>query len=498
MFIIGLELSLRDILLVGRRVMLAAVLQILLTIGLGFLIGTIFHSGTGASVGLGFALALSSTAVVLKSLEDHGQVQTQFGQVMLAFLVIQDLAVVIMLALLPVLGRYAETNALVLMEALVRSGLFVLASVMIASKLVPRLLDFIAKLGSHELFALTVITLSFGAAYATYKLGFSVALGAFIAGVIVGESEYTHQVFADVSPLRNVFAAVFFFSIGVNFRPEFVMRNIPEQVAVLLAVVFGKFLVVFCLLLMVREHHKVAFLSGVGLAQMGEFSFVIAQVGNASGSITGSVYDIIMSTTLLSLLLTPLLIQLSPVLYSRLSDTRWFVNVDKRSAPMIEREMTRLLKDHVIVLGYGIVGQLVGAGLHAQGVQYAVVDYNSEAIRRARSRGIPAIYGDAANPEVIKAADPKQARAVVVALPGTIDSWRAVKHLHDAYPNLPVIARAPTEVDIGRLYAEGADEVVNPRQEAGMEMLRHIFTHLGIPQAKREEFIERMRHWEPP
>lgn len=457
-----------------------ATIQILLTIGLGSALGLGFGWSSYEGVFFGSAIAVSSTMVMLRILEQRGELTSGHGHVMTAVSIVQDLGVIVMLAVLPVLARIEVAELSALAASLATAAGYLIVAILLASPALPWILARVAATGSRELFVITVVATSFGAAWATDLLGFSLALGAFIAGLIISESEYTHQVLADLIPLRDIFAGVFFVSIGALLQPAFVVQFGAQVALSTAAVVIGKLLIIFALLMAFRLHHKIAVLSGIGFAQIGEFSFVMGAVSLAQGLIPERVNSMIIATATVSILLAPILMSASPKIYRAILSIPWLARLE-RGEVVPETERLPPLREHVIVIGFGTVGGLVGAGLHAHNVPYLVVDYDDRVIRRARARGIPAIYGDGSNPTVLRRAGISRASMAVVALPESIDARLAVRTISQARPDMPVLARAPSELDVFVLYAEGADEVVYPKFEAGLEFLRHTLSEFEVP-----------------
>ncbi len=496
MFAVGVQFSLKELNHVRRAALVGGAAQIGGTILLGLLLGVAFGWGVYGGVFLGCALSLSSTAVMLRVLEERGELGTAHGNVMLGILVVQDLSLVLMIVLLPALAAFGSDRAGALGSvgtALLKALLFLLVTVLMATRGVPALLDRVARTGSRELFLLAVICLCLVAGYAADRMGLGLALGAFLAGIVVSESAYAHEVFSQVRPLRDVFASLFFVSVGMLLDPSFVLANWPVVTAVVLAILIGKSLITMLPLYLLGLQGRTVVLVGLGLAQIGEFSFVLATVGSARNLIGPEIAGVILSSALITILLAPFVSGGAGALYQAMNRVPALARRMNRSHEQMPVNEDAGSDARVLILGSGRVGRYVSDALRAKQVPHVVVDYDTSAATRARESGVRVVYGDATAEGVLAQAAPGQAELAVVALPEAAITEMAVRLLKQMAPNLPVVARVHRGIDIPRLRAAGADAVIHAEFEAGTEMMRQGLDRLGFPDAEVDAYIESVR-----
>jgi monovalent cation:H+ antiporter-2, CPA2 family len=505
MFAVGVQFSLDELRHVGKTAVLGGALQIGGTIGLGLLIGTAFGWGIYGGLYLGCALALSSTAVMLKILEERGELGTTHGAVMLGILVVQDLSLILMIVLLPalaVLFGVGEAPAAaggsspmaVVGIALLKAALFLGGTLLLATRGVPALLDRVARTGSRELFLLTVVCLCLLAGWIADAMGLGMALGAFLAGMVVSESSYAHEVFSQVRPLRDVFASLFFVSVGMLLDPAFVAQNALLIGVVVIALLVGKSLVTMLAMRAFGLSGRDIIRVGLGLAQIGEFSFVLASVGAAKGLIPAEISGVILSSALISLVLTPFVFNAADPLYRLLSRmplfSRWLESHDIGAHSDLP-ELGR--KPRVIILGAGRVGRYVSDALRARNIYHVAVDYDSEAADRLRQNDVPVLYGDATSETVLEKAGVREADLAVVALPDAAATEMAVRLLKQMAPGRVVLARVHRGDDIPRMRAAGADAVIHAEFEAGTEMIRQTLDRLDTPLEEVDAYLDEVR-----
>lgn len=499
MFAVGVQFSLKELAAVRRTALIGGGAQIAGTIVLGLLLGLAFGWGVYGGFFLGCALALSSTAVMLRILEERGELGTAHGMVMLGILVVQDLSLVLMITLLPSLAALGTDGAGALAQvgtALLKALAFLLVTVLLATRGVPALLDRVARTGSRELFLLTIVCLCLVASFAAERAGLGLALGAFLAGIVVSESSYAHEVFSQVRPLRDVFAALFFVSVGMLLDPVFVIANWPIVAVVVAAIVLGKSLLSMVPLYLLGWQGRTVLLAGLGLAQIGEFSFVLATLGSSRNLIAPDIASVILSSALITILLAPFVYNGAGGLYLRLNRIPALAQILNR--PVDEEEAFgisgRGCSDaRVVILGCGRVGRYVSEALQAKKVPHVVVEYDAESVARLRERGVPVVYGDASSATVLEQATPHCAELAIVALPEAAVTEIAVRELKQLAPDLPVVARVHRGVDIPRMRAAGADAVIHAEFEAGTEMIRQGLDRLGFPDPEVDTYIDFVR-----
>jgi monovalent cation:H+ antiporter-2, CPA2 family len=490
MFAVGLEFSLRDLAPIRHLAVWGGLLQIALTTALGFALGYFLLGWEWyPSLFLGTILAISSTMIVMKLLGERGELQSRHGLVMLGILIVQDLAVVVMVALLPPLADLERLSLMAVGISLLTVVCYLALAILLSLRLVPWVLRSVAATRSRELVILTSAGICFGAAIGTHQLGFSVALGAFIAGLVISESEFSHEVLADMIPLRDLFASLFFVSIGMIFDPAFLLRQWPAVLLITAAIVVGKAAIVAGVVSGFGYHPRVAVTVGLGLAQIGEFSFVMAKLGLNRGLVSPHFYSLVISAALVTIFATPFLVGAAPRLVTPLS------RLLRRSEEVTDtaEQVTEPPQGHVVICGYGRVGGQVGAALEELGVPFSVVDYDRGVIDGLRARGVPAIYGDASHPEVLAHVHAESAGTAVVTVPDLFAAHLVVRRLRATNPELPIVARAHTEGDLDALRREGANEVVLPEFEAGLEVLRYALFHHPRLTSGAAEYVDALR-----
>ncbi len=491
MFAIGVELSLGWLSRLKRAAFVSAPVQIVLTGLLGYAAGVLMGWRPAEAVILGFALSLSSTMVVIKILSERGELHTRHGQAMVAILIIQDLAVVLMVAIIPVLSGLSGGSAADFVQVAAKGVAFLLWIFALARWIVPAFMRVVARSYSKEVFVATAAALCLGGAASGHVLGFSLALGAFAAGLVISESPYGHELLSNVTPLRDLFGMIFFVSLGLLFDVSHVGRSIGPVVVLLIGVFVGKAIITTMAALAGRYHARAAIAAGLGLAQIGEFSFLVATLAWRQGVIRDNVHSLIIAVATLSLLATPFWMHLGHALYLKMRSHGLQDDLEERAAR--RREPLEWLKDHVVLCGYGRIGSRVGEALLEQGHPFLVVDYDQHVINALASRGVMTIYGDASISALLSAAGAARARVAVVALPEGVSTRLAVRELRRLNPSLPIVARAHSDEEVDAARREGATRVVYAELEAGLEMMRDALLCLGRGQGEVQDMVDRAR-----
>jgi CPA2 family monovalent cation:H+ antiporter-2 len=486
LFAIGLHFSLDELSPVRRVALLGTAGQMVLTIAFGYGLGRLLGFGWQEAAWFGALLSLSSTAVVLKSLSEQGVMGTLSSRVIIGMLIVQDLAVVPLIILLPELANIGAGLSK-LGVAVLRAVLFIAVMVAFGRRVLPWLMARVAAWGSRELFLISVVGIGLGVGYATYLFGLSFAFGAFVAGVVLSQSDYSHQALADVEPLRDVFAMLFFVSVGMLLDPAFLLRNAATVVLVILLVLVVKGLVFAGVVRAFGYGNIIPFAVGLGLFQVGEFSFVIARVGLDSEAISGRSYSMMLTTAVVTMALTPFTMRLAPVLYGR-----WRERFPREVMSTYNLPETGL-RDHVLIAGYGRVGSFVARLLARLGQPFSVVDSNPGRGDEARDSGYAVVYGDAGAGPVLEAAGVRRARLVIVTVPDPVGARLVVERARSINPNVHVVARAATVEQIEELGRLGVYEAVHPESEAGLELGRQALSHLGVAAGEVQRFADEVR-----
>jgi CPA2 family monovalent cation:H+ antiporter-2 len=495
LFALGVGFSLSELRKVQNISLGGGGLQILLTILTTAAISIGFGWVTTVPQGLflGGVLSLSSTAVVLRCLMDRGETEATHGQVMLGILVVQDLAVGLMLAVLPALDKPPEQIAQAVGWALLQIALIAAGAIVAGIWLIPPLLRLLARTQSRELFLLGVVALCLGIALLTEHLGLSIEMGAFIAGLMIAEVEYADQTLSYVEPLRDIFATLFFASIGILIDPVFLWNNLELILGLVALAILGKALIITPIVRLFGYSWKTALFTGVGLAQIGEFSFVLASEGQSLGLVSKQVYMLILGTTAVTLVVTPFILGAVPPLLQWAESVEWLKPILGNSEEVLDASEEPALQQHVIVCGYGTVGQSIVKVLRAYDYPVVVIDQNESTIQQLREAKIPYIYGNAASTQVLERAQVAQAMGMALSLPDGMSTRLCLKRALEFAPNLDVIVQAEEDKDIELLYQLGAKEVVQPEFEASLEMSAHLLFGMGLPELVIRKQVEEIR-----
>jgi CPA2 family monovalent cation:H+ antiporter-2 len=487
LFALGLEFSIRELKPVRAIALVGTPIQILLTIAYGYGIGQFFGLPPVQSVWLGSLAALSSTMITLKTLMNQGWMGTLSSRVMIGMLLVQDLAVVPLMIVLPQLSHPAAGLPLIGM-AMLKSAAFLLLMFLIGTRLLPWLLSLVAQWNSRELFILTITALGLGVGYATYLFGLSFAFGAFIAGMVLSESDYGHQALSDIIPLRDIFGLLFFTSVGMLLDLPFLVGNWSQALLLLLLVAVGKGFIFSVLTWLAGYRNIVPLAVGLSLFQIGEFSFVLARVGLDSGAIDNALYSLILATSVISMVATPFFSALAAPLY-RLK--RHFFQHEPLQTIHLPSEG---LRNHVIIAGGGRVGQHIAQVLTQLDVPFVIVEINHQRMTECKTALYPVIYGDMTQEVVLDAAEVDRARLLLITTPSIVVSTAIVQHVKRINPKLQIVARADGVEQTKTLYDSGVYMVVLPEMEAGLEIARQALLSLQIPATVIQEYTDTVRH----
>ncbi|MGH9174122.1 MAG: cation:proton antiporter, partial [Vicinamibacterales bacterium] len=486
LFTAGLEFSLSELRRLWRSIVPGGLAQVALTVAVtGTAIALVAGGSMTRVAVIGLFVALSSTAVVLKELARKNQVHTPHGRLAIGVLLLQDLVVIAVLAAAPALltgsgEAQGSIGAALLKLALVGGGVLLLGRV-----LLPRLLQVAAAL-SREAFALSVLLASVGTAYLAALLGLSMAAGAFLAGLILAEGEFSHQVHADVRPLRDLLASLFFISVGMLIDVRAMLPVLPIVLAVAAGIMVVKTGVAAGGLGLTGAPARVAIASALALSQVGEFSFVLGRAALEGGVITAAWWQVLLGASVITMALTPFLIGAAPDLAARLSRRR------TSALSTLEGEQGKL-RDHVVILGYGLGGQLVAQSLSELSVPHIVLELNGATVRSALAQGVNIHYADVSAPEPLEAAGVEHAAAVVAVLSDPDASERAVRSVRAMNPHVPMIARTRYRLESERLAGAGVTLAVAEELEASLEVLSQLLARLHIPGNVVETLVDNYR-----
>jgi CPA2 family monovalent cation:H+ antiporter-2 len=490
LFGIGLELSLDKLKRMWKPVLIGGALQVGLSIAATVGVATAFSVPLGKSIFLGCMVAISSTAIVLRGLEYRGEIDAPHGRFALGILVFQDLCVVPMMLAIPLLAGSAGGGwapALSLGKAVL-----VVGGVVVASRIaVPRFLHIIAHTGQRDLFVLAVLLVCIGTAWVVSLFGISLALGAFLAGMVVAGSDYRHQAMADLIPFREVLASMFFISVGMLLDPGALIREPLPIFGLFAAIMFGKALIILFVGLIMRIPLRVTLITGMILSQMGEFLFVLARAAEGTGLLDGTLTSQLMAAAILSMLVTPLLMYMSPKFaagVTKFGMLQRYMGVDNGD----EQQHAQHLRDHVIIAGYGIAGQELASALRLQDIPYAIVELNAETVRKLRQKKEPAFFGDVISEEMLHRLGIHRARELVIAISDPNAALRALGAARRLAPDLPILIRSRYVGEVPELLDMGATNVVPSEYESAVEIVSQVLSRNGIPRDHIDAYVENM------
>jgi len=494
LFAVGLELSLGRIVKMGRLVMVGGSLQVGLTLAVIGAIALVAGIPMKSSIVIGALVALSSTAIVLKVYGQRGELDSPHGRVVVAILLFQDLCVVPIMLALPLLAGVGDGFGAAIKEALVAFA--AITALIVGGRYgVPWLLEKVVALRVPELFTMSIVAIGLGAAYMTSSFGLSLALGAFLVGLIISESEYGLQALSDILPFRDAFSGIFFISVGMLLDLPAVVMNPVPILAATLAILVVKAAVIVLVVRSVGRSWRIGFLSAFGLSQVGEFSFIVAIAALNLDLLSAGHYQVFLGATILSMIAAPLMIGFSEtwsawLLRNRFAFAAGFTTKETRA--------TKVLSDHVIIVGYGLNGRNLARALRSAGVSYVALEEQGALVRKARMSREPVLFGDGTRADVLERVGIHKARVVVFAIASLADSRRGVASARQLNPHVHIVARTRYVAEISELRRLGADEVVPEEFETSLEIFARVLRRFQIPAARIRDAAEEARrdHYE--
>ena len=509
MFGVGLHFSINDLWNVRGIALPGAIAQIAVATCGGVALALLWGWSASAGLVLGLALSVASTVVLLRALEQRNELDTANGRIAVGWLIVEDLVMVLALVLLPVLAGSLQgdgrgvaasfSGGSVTMALIITLGkvvVFVGLVLLVGTRMVPWLLQLVARTGSRELFTLSVLAIALGIAYGSAELfGVSFALGAFFAGVVLSESDFSHQAAADSLPLQDAFAVLFFVSIGMLVDPAILVRQPLAVLSVVLLIVFGKSVVAFAIVLGRGYPVRTALIVSASLAQIGEFSFILAGLGLALGLLPQEGSDLILAGAIIS-------IALNPMVFATVDHLNAWLQARPQLTELLQRSGDRLatlgmsdvgLRDHVIIVGFGHVGEIIGHGLKTQGYPFVAVDADRRRVEALRQHGLTAIYGDATAAGVLDAAGVRQARLLIVAIPQGFQKRRIIELAREANPDIDTAARTYRASEVAYLKAQGVGLAIMGEREVGFGLLQYALCSLGLANESAAAIVLRAR-----
>ncbi len=508
MFGVGLHFSLDDLLAVRRIALPGAIAQIAVATALGMVVTSLWGWSFGAGIVFGLALSVASTVVLLRALENRGVLESVNGRIAIGWLVVEDLVMVLVLVLLPSLSAWLGGHASGLTEGapdwdllktlgftIGQVAVFVGLMLVVGRRLFPWFLWQVARTGSRELFTLCVVAAAVGIAYGSAELfGVSFALGAFFAGVVMRESDLSHRAAEESLPLRDAFSVLFFVSVGMLFDPEVLIRHPLRVLAVVVIIVFGKSLAAFLIVLAFRYPLNTALTVSASLAQIGEFSFILASLGVALELLPTQGQNLILAGAFISIALNPLMFHANEFVQAWIrSPSKLARALERSDDPLAELPMTvdqNRLTGHIVLVGYGRVGRRIGEALVERDVPIVVAEQNREVVERLRERGIPAVSGDASDPGVLIQAHIARAQMLVIAISDTFRARKMMDTARTLKPDVETVVRTHSDEEAALLRKERARKVFIGEHELALGMTRHVLERIAGRADERQEVEE--------
>jgi len=492
LFTIGIEFSLERLSQIRKSVLAGGSLQVFLTFLAASFIAREFGQSLGEAIFIGFLVSLSSTAIVLRLIQERAEVDSPHGRTTLGILIFQDIIIVPMIMVTPLLAG-ATGNLGDSFLILVAKGIGIILLVLVSARwIVPQVLYQIARTRSRELFLLSVVVICLGVAWLTSKAGLSLALGAFLAGLIISETEYSHQALGNVLSFRDVFATFFFVSIGMMLNVHFLFQQPLLIVLITLSVLVLKAIIAGSVTILLGFPLRTGILVGFSLSQIGEFSFILSRAGVEQGLLAGDIYQVFLAVSVLSMAATPFIIALSPRLVDIILRLPLPERLKSGFYPVAEAQVVQK-NDHLIIIGFGVNGRNVARAARVAGIPYAIIEMNPETVRNEQRRGEPICYGDATQEAVLHCADVKEVRIVVVAINDPAATRRITEIIRRLNPRAHLIVRTRYLQEMNPLYELGADEVIPEEFETSVEIFTRVLLKYLIPRDKIEALVAEAR-----
>ncbi|MEW5796173.1 MAG: cation:proton antiporter [Candidatus Zixiibacteriota bacterium] len=495
LFAIGIEFSVKDLLHSSRSALLGGGLQVVLTIVVVTLLVAWLDFTLSQAVFAGFLVSLSSTAIVLKALQDRAELDSANGRVTLAILIFQDIIIAPMMIITPVLSGADSGLTESLFRLLFKGLIVVILVVVLARYLVPTVLYQVARTRSRELFLLSVVLIGMAVAWSTFELGLSLGLGAFLAGLIISDSEYSSQALEGVLPFKAVFTGFFFVSIGMLLDTSTVLSHPGAVFGGGLLVILIKTIIAAGVALALGMSSRAAIIIGLALGQVGEFSFILSKVGLSSGLIDSGHYQLFLAVAILTMGLTPFLISLAPSVAAAVSSWPFLRRFESGSYRGLAggREGDQAIENHLVIIGFGLNGRNIARAAKAAGIRYVIVEMNPDTVRAVKAEGEPIRYGDASSRELLKEVAIERARIVVIAISDPITSRRITHTIRELSPRVYIIVRTRFVIEMAALYENGANEVIPEEFETSVEIFTRVLTKYLVPRDDIEKLTAELR-----
>lgn len=499
LFVIGIEFSLKGLISIKDKVLIGGFLQVGGTIGIVTLIAYLFGLPVQSAVFLGFLLALSSTAIVLKMLQEKGELTSPHGRLSVAILIFQDIIVVLLMLLTPILAGESANPALTLLWLLVKVIGIVIAIYLLATYVIPVLFKWIAKTNIRELFVLAPIVICFATAWLTNSIGLSLALGAFFAGLIISESDYNHQATAYILPFREIFISFFFVSVGMLLDLSFFLENILLIHLITIGVILVKMLIIGLTVFLLRYPSRTILLTSFAIFQVGEFSFLLSTAGMKYELLSNEIYQVFLAISIISMGATPFIINYS----QRLTNFIIHSGIPPRARARL-RSIAKIKAgtenagdhdwhDHLVIIGFGINGENVAKAARKARIPHVIIELDPNVMQIAKASGEPVVFGDATNELILQHVHVQNARVIVIAISASQATRQIVQTIRTFTDTAYIIVRTRYVKDVEDLMSLGADEVIPEEFETSIEIFTRVLSRYLVPIDEIESFVNEIR-----
>lgn len=495
LFVIGMELSIKQLASIKKTVFLGGFLQMGITLGVAGLIYYFLGNTWNESLFIGFLFSLSSTAIVLKTLQDQHEMHTPHGRNALAILIFQDIIVVPMMLITPLIAGDSGDLSTSLLSLLLKAAVVIVVTVLLARYVVPELMYAVAKTNSKELFLLLTVTICFAVAFITSEAGLSLALGAFMAGLIISESEYSYQATSVILPFRELFISFFFVSIGMLLDLGFFFDNIWTISLLVLAVFIIKTIAAGIAVAVLNYSKKTVILTGLSLFQVGEFAFILSKVGIENNLLDAETNQYFLSVSIVSMLLTPLVIIFSENMANKVigvSQKFGYLNNNDTHAELKELPGAQL-NNHLVIIGYGVNGSNLAKAAADSNIPYVAIEMDAERVKQERKKGVPILYGDATQHHILEKVHLEDARVAVIAISDNHGTKTAIKNVRYLSESLYLVVRTRYVKETSELIALGADIVIPEEFETSVQIFSRVLQNFLIPEDDIEHIVEKVR-----
>ncbi|AKB82374.1 Glutathione-regulated potassium-efflux system protein KefC [Methanosarcina barkeri 3] len=499
LFTIGVDLSLKELWKMKKALFLGGTLQIVLTTFLTLIVCSSLGFSSSTSVFLGFLISLSSTAIVLKVLQDRNEVYTQHGKTSLAILIFQDLAIVPLILITPLLVGDSLSFEGSLSTVFLKGSLIILVFILSAKFLIPWIFYHVGRTGNKELFLVSVVFICLSTALFTSSIGLSLALGAFLAGIVISGSQYSQQAMGNIVPLRDMFMSFFFVSVGMLLNIGYLLDHLPILILASFALIFIKSIAGVTITFLLGYPLRTAILAGLALSQVGEFSFVLSRLGVEYSLLTEGTYQAFLAVSIITMGVTPFLINSSykpaDFLVTKVSGTTNGMKLihGLYSEPIKEEQAEPEMKDHLIIVGFGFSGRTVSKAAKAAGIPYIIVEENPETVNQEKQKGEKIHYGDATFEAVLEHAGVKSARVLIIGISDSTATGKIVETAKKLNPNICIIAKVRNLQEMRHLNALGADEIIPEEYETSVEIFVRVLEKYLVPRENIEKLVNDVR-----